>query len=166
MFSFLKRLGGKEKRPHVSVAELTARILDGIPDNKVVHHGYPYPEGVIDHVVITKHHGIFVVELSVDFRDIYFKDGHLMINGEPSEEDLVGDTLKKAVWLRDEIKKKTGTEVWTNPLLVFPHLEIRASLPIQGVRVVCLKYLVETIKKYQATEESMAVWLAHENGQW
>jgi len=162
---FWSKLQGKRKAPGPRVGEAVAEILRALPDNTIIRNGYPCPLGRIGHVVVSKHHGIFLVEVARIRGEVTVVQGDILVNNEPLAEDLVEQTLKKSLWLKDELKQRTGVEAWINPLIVFLHAYVRSSLPIQGVRVVSLKYLKETIMKHRATEDSMAVWLALENAQ-
>lgn len=155
-FGFFSR--GKKRRarpPEPSVAE----HLAALPADTIVYHHYPCPDGGLDHVVISKDHGLFVIESGPEVGHVTVEDGRLFINGQPAPaERVIRRVLHHAVWFRRELQRKTGLDEWVMPMLVFPGACIRRSLPIQDVRIVNRRYLVRTILGQRATPGAAEVW--------
>lgn len=133
------------------------------PQAFFVLHDVPSPYGNIDHIVIGKETGVFMLETKAHGGRVEISQGHLLVNDKPPEKDFIAQALKNTYWLRDEIEKATGSKVWITPVVVFTNAFVQAGKPVKGVSVVNKKYLPSLLKRPVRSEQGLAdVWEARE----
>jgi len=154
----------KEERRAVRGAiaeEKVAGFLEGLGEDYCVFHDIVSPYGNIDHVVLGKDNGVFLIETKSHGGKVSVTDGHLLVNGKPPEKDFIAQTLKNTYWLRDKISEIIGVKVWFTPVLVFTNAFVPPTKPIKGVFIINKKYLNLLIEKRKAPVEIAAkVWEA------
>jgi hypothetical protein len=126
--------------------EVVARILDGLGESYQVLHDVPSPYGNIDHIVISRHAGIFLLETKAHGGKVDVVEGRLLVNRRRPEKDFIAQVLKNTYWLRQEVGKVLGEEPWVTAILVFANAFVPRLPPIKGVRIINKKYLLEAIQ--------------------
>ena len=129
--------------------ETVGEILKGLPSDFIVLHDIPSPYGNIDHIAVSENHGVFVIETKSHTGKVTTDGKELFRNGQAFEKDAVSQVLKNAFWLRGEIKRKTGTNIFVTPILVFTNAFVTIRKPVRGVLVVNKRHLLETILNRQ-----------------
>ena len=139
----IKRRIKEERRADRGAAaeEVVGDLLAGLGDDFFVLNDIPSPYGNIDHIVIGKDRGVFLLETKAHGGKVEVTDDQLLVNGKLPEKNFIAQALKNAYWLRDEIEKVTGSKVWITPVLVFTNAFVPAGRPIKGVYIVNKKYL-------------------------
>lgn len=128
-----------------------------------VLHDIPTPYGNIDHIVIGKERGVFLLETKAHGGKVETSEGQLLVNSKPPEKDFIAQALKNAYWLRGEIEKETGCKIWITPVLVFTNAFVPPSKPIKGVNIVNKKYLPNLLQRQVRPGSNLAaVWEAKE----
>jgi LmbE family N-acetylglucosaminyl deacetylase len=125
--------------------ERVEEILARLPDDHVVIHDLLGDYGNIDHVVVAPH-GVFAIETKSHWGRLSCEGSTLLVNGRPLPKDVVAQTVRNALWLRDRTKEQTGLEVFVHAVLVFTRA--RASMPLpklKGVQIVEARRLLEVI---------------------
>lgn len=158
---FLSKEIKKEKQAERGAAgeEIISDVLSELDDTYITLHDIESPYGNIDHIVISKDKGIFVIETKSHRGRVEIVDGQLLINGYPPEKDFIGQVLSNLYWLREKVKEITGIEVWIHPLLVFTNAFVVPGKPVRGVRLVNQKYLLSAISQTNGRViEANKVW--------
>jgi hypothetical protein len=126
--------------------EAVGRILEGLGSDHLILHDVPSPFGNIDHVVIGRDAGVFLLETKAHGGRVDVIQGRLMLNQKPPDKDFIAQVLKNSYWLRQEIGKVVGEEPWITPFLVFTNAFVPRVSPIKGVRIINKKFLLEAIR--------------------
>ncbi|GGJ04869.1 hypothetical protein GCM10010885_12510 [Alicyclobacillus cellulosilyticus] len=127
--------------------ETVQRWLASLPDGYSVFHDIECAVGNLDHVVIGPT-GVFVIETKSHSGQVDVDmNGRLVRNGRPFEKDLIKQSWREALWLRDWIQGRLGIEVRVYPLLVFSRAFVLVRRPVNGVTVLPGKWLVDHIVK-------------------
>jgi hypothetical protein len=142
--------------------EMIGAILDSLGDGYLVIHDIVSPYGNIDHIVIGKHAGLFLIETKAHGGRISVVNGRVLINGHEPEKDFIAQALKNTYWLRDKVREVTGLEIWIRPVLVFANAFVEQTPPIKGVQIVNQKYLSRLLQQPDRWQQTAALW---ENGE-
>lgn len=121
-------------------------LLDELGDGYYVLHDLANPNGNIDHVVIGREAGLFLIETKSHRGRVETRDGALLVNGHPPEKDFIAQTLRNTYWLRERVQQLTGATPWVTPIIVFTNAFVTAGPPIKGVCVLNKKYLLAAIR--------------------
>lgn len=139
----IKRRIKEERRADRGAAaeEVVGDLLAGLGDDFFGLNDISSPYGNIDHIVIGKGRGVFLLETKAHGGNVEVTDDQLLVNGKLPEKNFIAQAQKNAYWLRDEIEKVTGSKVWITPVVVFTNAFVAAGRPIKGVYIVNKKYL-------------------------
>jgi hypothetical protein len=135
-----------------------ADVLNQLSDDYRVFNDVPAKVGDIDHVVISRSGGVFLIETKSHRGKVTFGDNELFINERPPEKNFLGRILTNTYWLRDEIREQTGQEVWVNAVLVFSNAFVDFHRPIRGVQVLNKKFLIEHIERNRPKRNLPEIW--------
>jgi len=141
--------------------EKIGSLLDGLDDEHVVLHDVVCPFGNIDHIVLSRQHGLFLFETKAHGGRVAVVESKIVVNGKPPEKDFIAQTLRNTYWLRDQVKAITGVEPWVNSLIVFTNAFVERSRPIKGITVTNKKFLLKTIEQNRKPL-SVEIWNARE----
>jgi hypothetical protein len=115
--------------------------------------------GNIDHVVIKKNTGVFLIETKSHYGKVTTEDKSILINGHSTEKDFIAQTLKNAYWLRDKVFSITGSQVWIYPIIVFTKAFVPYLAPIKGIHIVNIKFLLQTMEKINSNNPvNQKIW--------
>jgi hypothetical protein len=147
-------------------AEETVReVLGQLQGPYDVMHDVDTGYGDIDHILLSRDYGVFVLETKSHFGEVTIHNGTLLIGGQQPEKDFIAQALRNTMWLKQRIKETTGLDPWIQPIIVFTRAFVREWKPIRGVLVRNQKYLVEAIEKTRANETlTSRLWALHEQG--
>jgi len=140
----------KEEKRAIRGAEAEENIgylLDGLGEDYCVLNDVESPYGNIDHIVIGKNNGIFLIETKSHHGKVEIFGNDLLVNGKPPEKNFIGQTLKNTYWLKERIGDIIGLQPWITPVLVFANAFVPYSHPIKNIHVINKRYLVSTITK-------------------
>jgi hypothetical protein len=135
-------------------------ILSSLGEGYEVIYDVPSPFGNIDHVVLTRFGGLFLIETKSHWGTVEINAGNLAINGHPPEKDFIAQVLRNTYWLRDQITPLVGQKPWVTPLLVFTNAFVPYVPPIRGVVVLNKRYLCKRL--VSAGKGNPNVWLRRE----
>lgn len=157
----------KEERRAVRGAiaeERVGDLLEQLGEDYCVFHDVASPYGNIDHIVLGKRNGVFLIETKSHGGKVSVADEKLLVNGKPPEKDFIAQSLKNTYWLRDMLGKAIGEKVWITPVIVFSNAFVPATKPVKGVYILNKKYLNTLIDKRKApTEIAAKTWEARGN---
>ncbi|MGD0807686.1 MAG: nuclease-related domain-containing protein [Anaerolineales bacterium] len=140
----------KEEKRAIRGAEAEENIgylLDGLGEDYCVLNDIESPYGNIDHIVIGKNNGIFLIETKSHHGKVEIFGNELLVNGKPPEKNFIGQTLKNTYWLKERVGNIIGSQPWITPILVFTNAFVPYSQPIKNIHVINKRYLVSTVTK-------------------
>jgi len=143
--------------------ETIGAILDTFGDEYLVVHDVVSRYGNIDHVVIAKHGGLFLLETKAHGGRVSVVNGRVLVNGREPEKDFLAQTLNNTYWLRDRVREATGLEIWITPVLVFANAFVEQTAPIKGVQIVNQTYLSRILQQPGHRQKSAALWDSRKN---
>lgn len=138
--------------------EKIGKLLDGIGPDHYVIHDVADPNGNIDHVLISKVHGLITIETKAHGGKVRVDNGILLVNNKPAEKNFFNQSLRNAFWLRKKITSVIGEEPWINQIIVFTNAFVSPSKPYKGITVVNKKFLIATINKYKPNKSTSLLW--------
>jgi hypothetical protein len=138
--------------------EKVGSILESLGTDYLVIHDVVSPYGNIDHIVISKQNGIFLLETKAHGGRVSVNDGRLLVNGHDPEKDFIAQCLNNTYWLREKIQSLTGFQVWITPVLVFTNAFVERTAPIKGVTIVNKKFLLNILQRSNTKAQNLAVW--------
>lgn len=145
--------------------EKVGAVLESLKGPYAVFHDVETEYGDIDHVVVSKDHGIFVIETKSHSGNVTVENGKLLVNGKPPEKDFLAQVLRNTMWLQKRIREKTGVDLYIQPILVFSRALVREWKPVRSVLIRNQKYLIEAIEKRRTNPEvASQLWSLHEQG--
>jgi hypothetical protein len=127
--------------------EKIGELLAGLSEEYYVLHDVESPYGNIDHIVIGKTQGVFLIETKAHGGKVQMQGGTLLVNGKLPEKDFIAQALKNAYWLREKISAMVGLLPWVTPILVFTNAFVVPARPVKGVYIINKKYLVEMLQR-------------------
>lgn len=156
----------KEERRAIRGAaaeETISSLLAGLSDDHVVWEDVKCKYGNVDHIVLSRTKGLFLIETKAHGGHVTAPEGRLLLNQHDFEKDLINQTLTNAAWLKDEVVSTTGIDAWINCVIVFTNAFVHRFPPIHGVAVTNKKYLLRTIAQTKANpKRDEALWKVRE----
>jgi hypothetical protein len=127
--------------------EKIGEMLAELSKDFLVLHDIVSPYGNIDHIVVSKENGIFLIETKSHGGKVTIDDDNLLVNGKPPEKDFITQALNNTFWLKKEINDLIGPTPWVTPILVFTNAFVVAPKLIKNVRVMNKKYLINSLNR-------------------
>ncbi len=143
--------------------EIIARILDDLGPDFYALHDIESQHGNIDHIVLSRLNGVFLVETKAHGGRVTVIDDRLLVNGHPPEKDFIAQSLRNTYWLKQRFAEAFSQDVWIAPVIVFANAFVSRSKPIKGVAVVNKKYLNNMLRQGRADEASIDLWNRRED---
>ena len=147
-----RRVGKKLKEEKRAIRgakgeEKIGELLAALPESFHVLHDIESPYGNIDHIVIGKNAGIFLLETKAHGGRVTVEGGTLLVNGKLPEKDFIAQALRNSFWLRDEISLIVGAKPWITPIIVFTNAFVPPTRPVKNVSIINKKYLLTFLQK-------------------
>ena len=134
-------------------------LLAELGEDFLILHDVVCAYGNIDHVVIGKNSGVFLMETKAHGGRVQLLSDNLFVNGKPPEKDFIKQTLRNTYWLRDELEKVVGKKVWITSVIVFTNAFVPFGKPIKGIHITNIKFLPDLLKQQgKSSAELSAVW--------
>jgi Nuclease-related domain. len=158
------RLGKRERevtraRRGARAEEAVDQLFAGLSEEYFLINDIDCPYGNIDHVLISKKGGIFLIETKSHYGKVSIQNESIYLNGHPTEKDFISQTLKNTYWLRDQIKEILALSVWVRPIIVFTNAFVPYGAPIKGITILNKKFLMNTIAKFNGQgSTNNAIW--------
>jgi hypothetical protein len=92
--------------------EFIGAMLEGLGDRFLVFHDLPSPYGNIDHLVVSKETGLFLIETKAHGGRVSVVNGGLRINQRAPEKDLIAQVVRNTIWLSEQLEAKLSTKIW------------------------------------------------------
>jgi len=127
--------------------EKVGELLAELPDDYTVLNDIESPYGNIDHIVLGKDSGVFLIETKAHGGRVETDGETILVNGRAPEKDFVAQALRNSYWLRDSIGAIVGSKPWITPILVFTNAFVPPTKPIKGVYIINKKYLLDVLHR-------------------
>jgi hypothetical protein len=138
--------------------ERIGSILATLGEDYLVIHDVTSPYGNIDHVVISRQGGVFLIETKAHGGRVSVADGRVSINGSEADRDPIAQALSNTYWLRDTILSEIQVKAWITPVVVFANAFVEPTASVKGVRIINWKYLLNTLHRQAARGRNPGVW--------
>jgi Nuclease-related domain len=151
----------KEERRAIRGAkgeELIGAMLEGLGDRFLVFHDLPSPYGNIDHLVISKETGVFLIETKAHGGRVSVLIGEIRVNQRPPEKDFIAQVARNTAWLRAQLEAKLSTKVWIQPILVFTNARVEKPWLIRNIQVIPKAFLLNTISRSSRSGGALKLW--------
>jgi hypothetical protein len=153
---FMKRIDQKSKevvraRKGAHAEERVDDLFAALSNDYFIINDVVSKFGNIDHVIIKKDAGIFLIETKSHHGKISVEDKTIYLNGHLAEKDFIAQTLNNSFWLRDKVKELFEPNVWIYPIIVFTNAFVPFMPPVKGINIVNVKFLIRTIEKINNT---------------
>jgi hypothetical protein len=166
ILNFFDRYSGKQvkaiKRADrgAQSEEDVAILLSELDEDFIVINDVTSSHGNIDHVVISRTGGIFLIETKSHYGRVTTTETDILVNGDEPEKNFIAQTLHNTYWLRNEIESLVQITPWIIPLVVFTHAFVEFGKPVKGVRVINQKFLLKTIQsKNPRSSQNNVIWV-------
>lgn len=155
-----RRMRKEEKRAirGAKGEETIGSLLEYLGEDYVVIHDVESPYGNMDHIVICKQSGIFLLETKAHGGRVSVNNGHLLVNGRDPEKDFIAQALNNTYWLKDKIHTIANVDPWITPLLVFTNAFVERTAPVKGVTMINKKFLLNILQKKNGKSQNSAIW--------
>jgi len=145
--------------------ESVKRLFSNLPGTCEVFHDINTGHGKIDHLIFSREHGLFVVEIKNHSGKVMSADTQLSLNNLPPDKDYFVNIIWNSFWLMERVRKATKLEVTVTPVIVLPNATVDVAGPINGVSIIRPDNLTETISKAKIDPAIAAsLWAIHESG--
>lgn len=138
--------------------EVAALLSGSAPDQYYVLNDVPCPNGNIDHVVLSREGGVFVIETKSSPGRIDASGGKLLVNGIAPDRDYVRQARRNAMWLKETLGHIVGHKPYVAAVLLFPNAYINIRKPIMDVVISSRPFLMRvlsTIPRYTIQHEDL-----------
>jgi hypothetical protein len=140
----------KEQKRAIRGAKAEEKIgdlLDNLTEDFLVLNDIPSPYGNIDHIVIAKYGGIFLLETKAHGGNVQVDGETLLVNGKLPEKNFINQTLRNTYWLLDVTSKIVGSKPWITPIIVFTNAFVPQLQPVKGVSIINKRFLLSTLNQ-------------------
>jgi hypothetical protein len=127
--------------------EKVGELLDSLGDDYYVLHDVESPYGNIDHIVISRENGVFLIETKSHGGKVEILGDKVLVNEKPPEKGFVAQTLRNTCWFRDQIKQAAAIEIWVTPILLFTNAFVPLGRRVRGIHVINKKYLIDILQR-------------------
>ena len=139
--------------------EAVASDLEELGENFYILHDIESPYGNIDHVVIGRFKGVFLIETKAHGGRVEVINDCLLVNGKIPEKNFVSQALRNAYWLRDELSYVIGEKPWITPVIVFSNAFVSRTPPIKGVSIINKKWLPVFLERNgKSNAKNQKIW--------
>lgn len=144
--------------------EKVCDILSRLSPDYLVIHDVACANGNIDHIVISRLNGIFLIETKAHGGTVTVRNNTLLLNNHLPEKDFIKQTVSNAFWLRETVTKVIGEAPWITPVIVFTNAFVKANAPVKGVTMINKRFLLPLLQRNgRPNAVNVKVWAARED---
>lgn len=103
------------------------------------------PFGIIDHIIITRQNGVFLILKKAYVGKISRTNDQLRIDGKPPEKDFIQEVLLDTYWFEQKLLHKLDVRIQATPIVAFTHSDVPPEVQIKGVPVVSFRDLADIL---------------------
>lgn len=144
MLDRLERRSGQMLRGAEAEEAVASELVSLGPDYFVLHD-LVIGLGNIDHVVVGPG-GIYTIETKSHGGKITLNKGQLRLNGRTPEKNFTNQAYAEAMAVKTYLSRQLGgADYFVQPLLVFTNAFVDVHTPVNGVRILPLRWLLEAL---------------------
>jgi len=133
-------------------------LLASLPEGYVVLNDVEIGYGNIDHVILSRSKGLFVVETKSHHGNVSAERGRLLLNGHAAEKDFIAQTMRNCLTLKQWVKENLQTNAWVTGAVVFTNAFVELRQPLQGVHVINKGYLLKFLERQRDNPDAARIW--------
>lgn len=134
-------------------------ILSQLSSDFMILNDINSPYGNIDHIIISKLNGIFLIETKAHGGTVTMDGETLLVNKKLPEKNFISQVLQNSYWLRGEVGQIINAQPWITPVIVFTNAFVTPARPAKGVIVVNKKFLLNLLQRARgANSVNTLVW--------
>jgi hypothetical protein len=154
-----KQMDEKNSADRGAVGEETVgELLQTLPEGNLILHDVKSPYGNIDHILLSKERGVFMIETKAYRGRVQVVDNTLLVSGKSPKKNIISQALQNTYWLGDQIESVLGVRPWVNGVIVFTNTFIQNGLSIKHISLTNIRYLISAINKVAVTPFSQKLW--------
>ncbi len=134
-------------------------LLAGLGPDYRVMHDLPTRYGNIDHLVISREHGLFVIETKSHRGRVQLTAEKLTVSGRPAEKNFAAQVQNNVTWVKQRLLDHYGIDIWVNAVLVFDRAYVTPMGWWKGMLVVNSKYLIEQLTHSPKRAVDPRLWI-------
>ncbi len=138
--------------------EQMGTLFDALSDDYWVLNDVSSGRGNIDHLLVSKTKGIFVIETKSHRGRITADGDGLLLNGHPTEKNFINQTLGNCLWLKERMKQTLQTDVWVTGVIVFTNAFVQVQQPIRGVHVINKGFFERWLERQKDNPRARQLW--------
>lgn len=135
-----------EPAPKLSLDEILAQL----GGDQLVLRKVRCQFGTIEHVVLSKAHGILLLDTKTHAGRVAVVDAKIRINGSLPDEDFVAEALHTTYWLVEELRTLTGADAAVTPFIVFTEATMEESRQLKGITITSNPHLHQAVMENSA----------------
>ncbi len=127
--------------------EEIGQILAKLPKGYAVFHDVLSNLGNIDHIILSRKQGIFLLETKSHNGTVTTDGKYLYINGHLPEKNFIEQINNNVMWLKETLKYLANSDIKITPIIVFTNafVDISVYKPVMGITVLNKKILLKII---------------------
>lgn len=133
-------------------------LFDALPDGYFVLNDVALDYGNIDHVILSRTKGLFVIEAKSHHGRVSAEGSTLLIDGHATEKDFIAQTLRNCLVLKQWIKERLQVDVWITGVVVFTNAFVELRQPVRGVHVINKGYLHRFLDRQPDNRSAALLW--------
>jgi hypothetical protein len=138
--------------------EVIGALLQTLPDDFLVLHDVVSQYGNIDHIVLSKKGGVFLIETKAHYGYVMVQEDKLLVNGKPPEKNFIYQILNNTYWLREQIETVIGVKPWVNGIIVFTKAIVPSDLKIKNIILTDKNHLLSSLQGVSFAPVTQKVW--------
>ena len=164
IMSLLGQAGRKAKKEErragrgARAEEKMGNLFDSMPDDYLVLNDVVCGHGNIDHLILSRTKGVFVIETKSHHGRVTADGSGLLLNGHPTEKDFINQTLGNCLWLKEWIKQNLQMDAWVTGVIVYTNAYVEVRQPIRGVHVINKGFLQRFLERQRDNPRAGELW--------
>ncbi|MDD4869321.1 MAG: nuclease-related domain-containing protein [Kiritimatiellae bacterium] len=149
-------------RPETDGAD---RVFHNLPQDCTVFHNINTGYGYIEYILLSKEHGLFIIETKQLSGKVTSVDSLLAINNLTPEQDFFVKILWNSLWLREHVLKSTKLDATITSVVIFVNATVDVTEPINGVIITNPESFPAILRKVKTNPNiSSNLWALHKSG--
>ena len=149
----------EQKKRGKAAEDCVRAILESLSQTRfLVLNNIQAKYGNIDHLVISREGAVFLIETKGHRGRASVRNGEILLNGEPTRKNFIGQINRNIQWLRDKVKTEVGVNPWIVSVLVFTNCVVGGRKTVKRINVVGKDSLLALIEDYSPKTTRRAIW--------
>jgi hypothetical protein len=140
-----QKANSAKSTPTLHEEETVGELLNSLDEGFDLVNNIHTPAGKIEHLVLSRENGVFVINVCDQIGKIDLSAGTLKVNGEGLNDDPILKVIDDTAWVRQKIRETTGIVAWVKPVIVFTHAHVEEGMPLKGVTLIQKGHLLRLL---------------------